>query len=52
MPQVSHSLQHKVGLERVAWRQRVLDFATERLNDPSLLEANRALFLLAVDDKG
>jgi len=42
---------HKVGLERVAWRQRVLDFATDRLNDPSLLEANRALFLQAVADK-
>ena len=42
----------KVRLGRVAWRQRVLAFATERLNDPSLLEANRALFLLAVDDKG
>jgi glycosyltransferase involved in cell wall biosynthesis len=42
---------HKVGLGRVAWRQRVLDFATERLNDPSLLEANRALFLQAVAEK-
>ena len=41
----------KVGLGRVAWRQRVLDFATDRLNDPSLLEANRALFLQAVADK-
>lgn len=42
---------HKVRLERVAWRQRVFDFATDRLNDPSLLEANRALFLQAVADK-
>jgi glycosyltransferase involved in cell wall biosynthesis len=42
---------HKVVLERVAWRQWVLDFATDRLNDPSLLEANRALFLQAVVDK-
>jgi glycosyltransferase involved in cell wall biosynthesis len=42
---------HKVGLERVAWRQRVLDFATERLHDPSLIEANRALFLQAVANK-
>jgi len=41
----------KVGLERVVWRQRVLDFATDRLNDPSLLEANRALFLQAVAGK-
>lgn len=42
---------HKVRLEKVAWRQRVLDFARERLNDPSLLEANRALFLHAVASK-
>jgi glycosyltransferase involved in cell wall biosynthesis len=42
---------HKVRLGRVAWRQRVLDFATNRLNDPSLLDANRALFLQAVADK-
>ena len=42
---------HKVRLERVAWRQRVGDFATDRLNDPSLLEANRALFLQAVAAK-
>lgn len=42
---------HKVGRGRVAWRQRVLDFAIERLNDPSLLEANRSLFLQAVADK-
>ena len=43
---------HKVGLGKVAWRQRVLEFATNRLNDPSLREANRALFLRAVADKG
>jgi glycosyltransferase involved in cell wall biosynthesis len=42
---------HTVGLGRVAWRQRVLDFATDQLNDPSLLEANRAVFLQAVVDK-
>jgi hypothetical protein len=42
---------HKVGLGRVAWRQQVLDFATDRLNDPSLPEANRALFLQAVVEK-
>ncbi len=42
---------HKVRLEKVAWRQRVSDFARERLNDPSLLEANRALFLHAVAGK-
>jgi glycosyltransferase involved in cell wall biosynthesis len=41
----------KVRLERIAWRQRVLRFATDRLNDPSLLEANVALFLQAVADK-
>jgi hypothetical protein len=29
-----------------------MDFATDRLNDPSLLEANRkALFLQAIADK-
>lgn len=39
---------HKVQLERVAWRQRVLGFAADRLNDPSLREANVALFLQAV----
>lgn len=42
---------HKVRLGRAAWRQRVLDFATDRLNDPSLLEANRVLFLQAVTEK-
>jgi hypothetical protein len=42
---------HKVVLGSAVWRQRVLDFATDRLNDPSLLNANRALFLQAVDDK-
>ncbi len=42
---------HKVGLEKVAWRQKVLDFSKDRLNDPSLLEANRALFLQAVAGK-
>ncbi len=42
---------HKVGVERVAWRQRVFGFATDRLHDPSLLEANRALFLQAVAGK-
>ena len=42
---------HKVRLERVAWRQRVLAYAIDRLSDPSLLEANRALFLQAVADK-
>lgn len=42
---------HKVKLERVAWRQRVLSFAADRLNDPASLEANRALFLQAVADK-
>lgn len=36
---------HKVRVERVTWRQRVSHFAKDRLNDPSLLEANRALFL-------
>ncbi len=39
---------HKVRRERITWRQRVLDFATDRLNDSSLLVANRALFLQAV----
>ncbi len=47
---IEEALQ-KVRRERVAWRQRVLDFATDRLNDPSLFEANRALFLQAVADK-
>jgi glycosyltransferase involved in cell wall biosynthesis len=42
---------HKVKLERVAWRQRVLAFAADHLNDLSLLEANRELFLQAVADK-
>jgi len=42
---------HKVRLEKVAWRQRVSDFARNHLNDPSLLEANRALFLHAVASK-
>jgi hypothetical protein len=28
-----------------------LEFAIDRLNDPSLLEANRAVFLQAVADK-
>ena len=42
---------HKVRLERVAWRQRVVDFATDQLNNPSILVANRALFLRAVADK-
>lgn len=42
---------HKVGRERAAWRQRVSDFAAARLNDPSLLEANRALFLQATAGK-
>ena len=42
---------HKVKLERVAWRQRVLSFAADHLSDPSLLEANRALFLQAVSGK-
>ncbi|MEO7859757.1 MAG: glycosyltransferase [Nitrospirales bacterium] len=42
---------HTVRVGRVAWRQRVSDFAANRLNDPSLLEANRALFLQAVADK-
>lgn len=42
---------HTVRVGSVAWRQRVLDFAANRLNDPSLLEANRALFLQAVADK-
>ena len=42
---------HKVRRERVAWRERVLVFATSRLNDPSLLEANVSLFLQAVAGK-
>lgn len=42
---------HKVKLGVVAWRQRVLDFAADCLNDPSLIEANRTLFLQAVVDK-
>lgn len=41
---------HKVGRERIAWRQRVSDFATERLRDPALVEANRVLFLRAVNE--
>ncbi len=47
---IEEALQ-KVRLERVAWRQRVLDFATDHLNDPSLFDANRALFLQAVASK-
>ena len=42
---------HKVELERVAWRQRVFDFAKDRQNDPALLEANRRLFLRAIAGK-
>lgn len=42
---------HKMRLEKAAWRQRVSDFARNHLNDPSLLEANRALFLHAVVGK-
>lgn len=38
----------KVRLERATWRQRVFSFAKDRLNDPSLLKANRALFLQAL----
>lgn len=39
---------HKVRTERTTWRQRVSRFAKDRLNDPSLIEANRALFLQAM----
>jgi hypothetical protein len=42
---------HKVRRERVAWRERVLVFATDRLSDPSLLEANVSLFSQAVAGK-
>ena len=42
----------KVATERIAWRQRVLDFAGAQLNDPSLREANRSLFLKAIAGGG
>ncbi|HBP88415.1 MAG TPA: glycosyltransferase [Nitrospirales bacterium] len=41
----------KVEIERDAWRQRVFEFAKDRLNDPALLEANRALFLRVIAGK-
>ncbi len=37
-----------VGQERLIWRKKVLDFAKRKLNDPSLLKANRELFFRAI----